>query len=171
MLHQNNQTVQSTIDNYSVKQVTVFTVGRLMDVERILYASGKHIAENEGLHHWDNSRLKTFVIVVLCVLKNKVYLVFDGKKAVATFQTQIKEGVLIPQKLAIIPSLIGCGLGSFCWQRIEQEAANRGCKAIRSYVYDKNKNAISFHTHKGYRIVGETKTLKYTEIIMERTLE
>lgn len=156
---------------YSVKQVSVFTVRRIIEVERILYASGKYMAASEGLHHWDNSHFKTLFIIFLCLLKNKVFLVFEGKRAMATFQTQVKENILTFEKFAVYPTCIGKGFGSFCWQKIEQQAGNRGCRAIRSYVYDKNKKAISFYAHKGCRVVGEKKTLKYTELIIERTLE
>jgi len=156
---------------YSVKQVSIFTVSRLLEVERILYASGKHMAAREGLHHWDNSHFKTLIIVILCMLKNKVFIVYEDKNAVATFQTQITGDILVPEKLAIFPACLGRGLGSFCWERIEREAKAAGCRLVRSYVYEKNKNAVLFHTHKGYSIVGKKKTLKYTELKMERILE
>ena len=76
---------------YSICKVNLKCSHKLLAVCNILYKSGKDMAQKDDLHHWDNSRLKTLVIVLLCAMKNDIYLVYDGEIAVATFQTKNSE--------------------------------------------------------------------------------
>lgn len=90
---------------YSVCKLKVWDVKGLLHVSNILYKCGKDMAEKFGLHHWDNSHIKNWVIVVLCAMKNQIYLVYDNKTPVGIFQTRkIKESFLF-QKLAAFPKL------------------------------------------------------------------
>ena len=38
-------------------------------------------------------------------------------------------------------------------------------------VYNKSNHAIKFYEHNGYLKVGETGTLKYTDLIMEKLIK
>lgn len=60
---------------------------------KILNQCGKDMAQKYNLHHWDNSMVKSCVIVGLCFLKNHVYLVLEGKNPVATFQIKKRIGL------------------------------------------------------------------------------
>ncbi len=153
-----------------VKQISPLSVRCLLQVENILYKCGKNMAKKDNLHHWDNAHIKNILIVFLCAVKNKIYLVFDGNVPIATFQTKMIAGKLRFQKLATVPDLSGRGVGSFCMREIERQAANYGCKAVYCEVYDKSTHAVDFYTHKGYTAIGKEETLKYTELIMEKVL-
>ncbi len=157
-------------ENYAVKQVLPFSIRRLIQVENILFKCGKNMAEKENLHHWDNAHIKNALIVCLCALKNKVYLVFEGTTPIATYQTKVICDKIRFQKLATIPDYSGRGIGSFCMSEIERQASNCGCKSVCCEVYDKSTHAINFYKHKGYVVVGKEETLKYTELIMEKAL-
>lgn len=143
----------------------------LLRVEKILYRCGKDMAQKQSLQHWNNSHLKNAAVVALCVLKNSIYLVTDENgDAVATFQTQMADGVLYFQKLATDPVFAGKGVGSFCIQSIEEMALEAGCSKVRCEVYDKSLHAIAFYRNRGYTAYGSDKTLKYTQLRMEKQL-
>ncbi len=152
------------------KKLKLWSVGKLLHVADILYKCGKNMAEKYGLHHWDNSRIKTWVIVLMCAMKNEIWLVFDGKDAVATFQVKKTDGALLFQKLAISPDFAGKGIGSFCLNEIERQGRESGCTELRCEVYDKSEHAIRFYEHKGYSVYGTVETRKYNELRMKKKI-
>lgn len=156
---------------YSVKKAGLFNISKLSKVAGILYSCGKDMAKKYELHHWNNSKLKCAVIVLICCVRNNIYLVYDSEgKAVATFQTKENGDNMRFCKLATSPDYSGKGIGSFCLDTIELYAKNRGCKKVCCEVYDKSIHAIEFYKHRNYVECGEEKTLKYTEIKMEKVL-
>lgn len=156
---------------YTSRKISLFHIPGLIKVTSILYRCGKDMAKRYGLHHWDNSYFKTAVIVLLCALKNRIYLVYDSdKQAVATFQVKKSENKLTFQKLATDPNFSGHGVGSFCMESIERMAKDSGLEKVCLEVYDQSAHAISFYQHRNYVICGTEKTLKYTELKMEKVL-
>ena len=155
---------------YTLKRVGKFDIPKLNKVASILNACGKDMAQKYDLHHWDNSYIKSLVIVALCDLKNEIYLLYDRDNAVATFQVKQSGTTLHFEKLGTLPSEAGRGAGSFCMKKIEELAAERGLQKIVMEVYEPSQHAISFYEHKGYKAVGMTDTLKYKEIRMEKSL-
>ncbi len=153
---------------YTVKKITFRNIFNVLKVSKILYLCGKDMAEKYDLHHWDNSKFKTLVIVGLCVLKNRIYLVFDEKNALATFQVRKCGDLLHFEKLAVSPEASGKGIGSFCLEYMEKMGKESGCRRIGMEVYSPSQHAIDFYINRGYKIIGETNTLKYTEIKMEK---
>ena len=129
----------------------------------ILYQCGKDMAQKYNLHHWDNSYVKTWIILLLCTLKNDIYLVYDGKNPVATFQTRKIAQSFLFQKLATEPVYSGRGIGSYCLKQIEQIAKKCGCTEVICEVYDKSDHAKRFYEHRGYTVCGTVETLKYRE--------
>ena len=125
------------------------------------------------LHHWDNSSFKNFVIIMLCEMKNDVFLVIENKNPVATFQVRVDEVDdlnLHFEKLACSPRSSGKGIGSYCMNYMEEMARNKKCKKVCLEVYSSSKHAIEFYKHRGYVVSGEIKTLKYNELKMEKLL-
>lgn len=118
----------------------------------------------------DNSRIKNWLIVILCALKNKIYLVYDDKTAVATFQTRKINEAYLFQKLATLPEFKGKGIGTFCLNEIERQAEVCGCKEVLCEVYIKSEHAKNFYEHRGYSVYGETDTLKYKELKLKKSL-
>lgn len=154
-----------------LKRVHLYEVKNLLFVARTLNRCGKDMAKKYDLHHWDNIMIKSCIIVLLCMFKNQIYLVLDNNNPVATFQVKKLEDTLFFEKLAVDPEISGKGYGSNCMKLIERQAKKMECHKIRMEVYDKSKHAIEFYEHKGYVKVGETGTLKYTDLIMEKIVK
>ena len=126
------------------------------------------MAQKYDLHHWDNSHIKNWIIVALCALKNDIYLVYDEKTPIATFQTRKAEQSFLFQKLATDPVFAGKGVGSYCLTEIETLAKKAGCTSVICEVYDKSEHAKTFYVRRGYVVYGATETLKYTELKMRK---
>lgn len=155
---------------YSVQKICILDLFKLKKVSDILYECGKDMAEKYGLHHWDNSLIKNWLIVAMCALNNDIYLVYLSQKPVATFQIKKTKTAFMFQKLATSPSLSGQGIGSFCIEEIERLAREGGYAEVRCEVYDKSEHAKNFYEHRGYTIYGTTKTLKYGELKLRKEL-
>lgn len=155
---------------YTLKKVGKLDIPRLNKVAAILNACGIDMAQKYDLHHWDNSYMKSLVIVGVCALKNNIYLLYADEKPVATFMTMVQGDSLHFEKLGTLPSEAGKGIGSMCMSKIEEIAKTAGCKKVVMEVYEPSQHALSFYEHKGYIAVGITNTLKYKEVRMERNL-
>ena len=155
---------------YKVCRLHVWNLLKLLSVSDILYKCGKDMAEKYDLHHWDNSHFKNWIIVALCILKNRVYLVYDGKQAIATFQTRKIGHAYLFQKLATLPGFSGAGVGSFCLNEIEKMGRALGCREIMCEVYEKSEHAKSFYLKRGFTVCGTTETLKYKELKLKKEL-
>ena len=155
---------------YSVCKLKIWNIKKLLQVSDILYQCGKDMASRYNLHHWDNSRPKNWLIVLLCTMKNDIYLVLDQKVPIATFQIRKIEKQLLFQKLAAVPDLSGKGVGSFCLNEIENIGREQDCSDIICEVYDQSSHAIAFYTHKGFSVYGTVETLKYNELKMIKKL-
>lgn len=153
---------------FAVVRVRIWNVKRLFSVRKILHASGKHMAKHQGLHHWDNSFVKSLAIVVFCALKNQIYLVLRNGKPAATFQTRKIGSAYQFEKLATSPDLERCGIGSFCISRIEDMAIMNGCDEVICDVYDKSEHAQSFYLKRGFSQCGTEKTVKYVNIKLSK---
>lgn len=155
---------------YSIRKLSKINISGLKRVSDILYECGKDMAAKYDLHHWDNSHVKNWLIVVLCALKNNIYLMYNEKIPVATFQTRKVEQSLLFQKLGTSPKYAGGGIGSYCLTEIEHMAKEEGCTEIICEVYDKSEHAKSFYEHRGYTVYGATETLKYKELKMRKEI-
>ena len=155
---------------YTVRRVRILNVVGLLRVSRILYECGKDMARKYDLHHWDNPHIKNWIIVFLCALKNRIYLVYRDKTPVATFQTRKNKQSFLFQKLATLPEFSGGGIGGFCLSEMERMARAEGCKEIVCEVYEKSEHARRFYENKGYVVYGETDTLKYKEQKLRKEL-
>jgi GNAT superfamily N-acetyltransferase len=128
------------------------------------------MAKRYNLHHWDNSHIKNWIIIALCAMKNRIYLVYADKTPVATFQTRKTGQSYLFQKLATSPEFAGGGIGTFCLNQIERLAKSENCKEVVCEVYDKSEHAKTFYQLKGYVVYGETDTLKYKELKLRKEL-
>lgn len=153
-----------------LKKIRKYDIFGLSTTAGILHDCGRDMAERYQLYHWKNAYIKSFLIVILCALKNQIYLVYDVNSAVAAFMTRKQGQVLHFEKLATVPSRSGKGIGSFCMTKIEEIARKQDCTKITMEVYESSRHAISFYEHKGYAVTGATETLKYKEIIMEKSI-
>lgn len=154
----------------SCKRVYLYNVKEQIIINRILLACGKNMAINEGLHHWDNSVIKNFLIVLFCMIKNRVYLVMYDEEPVATFQINIENNTLYFEKLACLPNKTGKGIGTWCLESIEDLAKDNKCERVTMDVYSRSKNALNFYKKRGYKQYNINKTLKYSQLRMEKKL-
>ena len=152
------------------RTVRKFDAAGYLKAARILNRCGKDMAEKEDLHHWDNPMIKSFAIVLLCAASNDVYILYEHRKAVATFQIRKRGTDLYFEKLAVIPEASGKGLGSLCMKKIEETAGDSGCRTITLEVYEKSRRAVLFYEHKGYEAAGKVHTKKHTLIVMRKVL-
>lgn len=155
---------------YKIRKIGLLNLLGQLKVNNILFDCGKDMAVKYDLHHWDNSHLKNFIIIVICELKNTVYLVTDNEMPIATFQTRKVGKVMHFEKLASSPKNSGKGVGSFCMNKIEGIARKAGCERVSMEVYSPSQHALEFYLHRGYVVCGNTKTIKYAEIKMEKVL-
>lgn len=155
---------------YILRKVNKLNIYQMNKVATILNACGKDMAYKYDLHHWDNLYLKSLVIVGICALKNNIFILYDETKPVATFMTKIERDALYFEKLGTIPPESGKGIGSFCMMKIEEMARRVGCNKVVMEVYEPSQHAISFYEKKGYRTVGVKDTLKYKEVVMEKSI-
>lgn len=155
---------------FLVRKVHFWNIGLLFHVAEILYQCGKDMAVKYSLHHWDNSHFKTWIIVFICLLKNEIYLVYEEKFPVATFQTRKVKRSYLFQKLATSPKSSGRGVGTFCLNEIERMGRNRGCTELLCEVYQKSLHAKDFYIRRGFEIYGTTDTLKYSEDKLRKKL-
>ena len=77
---------------YSIKKIKLYDIIGQFQVNKILYECGKDMAKKYDLHHWDNGFIKNTIIIVLCMLKNNIYLIKSHNTVVATFQIKKIEG-------------------------------------------------------------------------------
>lgn len=155
---------------YEVKKIGLLNLSGQLKVNNILFDCGKDMANKFDLHHWENSHFKNFIIIAMCELKNTVYLVTDKGDPIATFQTKKIGKMMRFEKLASLPQNSGKGVGTFCIKKIENIAKEAGCDKVCMEVYSPSQHALDFYLHRGYIVCGETRTLKYSEVKMEKRL-
>ena len=156
---------------YTVKKISMLNILGQFKINSILFDCGKDMAMKYNLHHWDNSRFKNFIIVLLCELKNTVYLVEDNGNPVATFQIKVLDDAIRFEKLACSPKYARKGIGSYCMKYIEKIAEKANCNRVCMEVYSPSQHALDFYVHRGYKICGRTETRKYSEVKMEKILK
>lgn len=54
---------------YRIKKISILNLIGQNKINNILFDCGKDMAKKYDLHHWDNSHLKNFIIILLCELK------------------------------------------------------------------------------------------------------
>ncbi|MBQ1212535.1 MAG: GNAT family N-acetyltransferase [Clostridia bacterium] len=156
--------------SYSVEKISLINIPRVLDVTAILKLCGEDMFSRYGLNHWKNSGFKTFLIVCYTMLKNHTYCVLDGERVIATFQTKLSDDGLHFSKLAVSPDESGKGVGSFCLSEMEKLARMAHRTKLACEVYDKSERARDFYLGRGFEIIGQTETLKYTELVLEKKL-
>ena len=156
------------------KAISLFNVRALRDVTRILHQCGLDMYDKYGLKHWKNSLLKTFAIVIYSKIRNraKIVGVFDQNgQMVASYMYNIENKSLRFTKFAVHPKHSGKGMGSLCLESMEHIARENELEALICEVFDKSEYALRFYLNKGFRLNGETKTLKYTEINLIKPIQ
>ena len=154
-----------------INEIKITDLAGLRKVEKILYACGKDMVQKYDIHQWDNTHTKNMMILALCELKNKVFLVSDelGKPA-ATFQIRETDDILYFEKIGTLPKHQGKGIAEKMLEQIKMIAKDKGCSKVGCSVYEKNTYALEYYLKKGFTNCGTTQTKKYKLINMELSL-
>lgn len=164
--------------DFTLKRISFLDVPSLLRIVSILQKCGVDMYEKYGLSHWKNSYIKTLFVICFCILKRmKLYGVYnDAKQMVATFQVLLTLGSegegskLYFGKLAVSPECGGKGIGSYCLDMMEHIAKQNGACSLTCEVYDKSEFALTFYLKKGFEIVGQKNSLKYTQVVLEKSI-
>ncbi len=141
------------------------------NIHAILRLCGLDMQERLGLRHW----VPPYPLEALrcSTQERQVYAVFLEDRMVATFTV----GTVIPlyyrkipaiwqlwsvftpkalyvNRLAVLPSFQGQGIGRWCMQCIESLALTQGYDVIRLDTYGKHLGLLTFYTKLGYRPQG-----------------
>ncbi|MDO5047840.1 MAG: GNAT family N-acetyltransferase [Anaerococcus sp.] len=162
--------LEKSSNKINFRRVKIYNIKRLWNVSRILNLCGKDMAKKYNLHHWDNIMVKTIIIVIIGIFKNRVYIGEVENKPIATFQIKELENILFFEKLGVLPNLNGKGYGSLCMRFIEKNAQMLGKKIIKMEVYKLSKHAIAFYESLGFSIDNEIDTLKHKNVIMKKEI-
>jgi ribosomal protein S18 acetylase RimI-like enzyme len=145
--------------------------GKSIDIIfRILRKCGYNLAK-KGLFHWIPFYPRR-AIKKDCETKT-VVLVHDNdvNEYTSTFQMYVnKEGNLYVRKIATLPQFEGKGIGGRNLRYMEDFARQKGCSKICLDVYVRSKGAIGFYRHHGFVETGAKQSIRFKELIMEKSL-
>ena len=140
-------------------------------VHDILRLCGLDMKERLGLDHW----VPPYPLEAMrrSAQERQIYAVSLEEQTIATFTIGTEPpphyrtvpGVwdvwdasvylaLYVNRLAVLPSLQGQGIGHQCMQTIEQMAQTQGCEAVRLDTSDKHRRLHTFYTKLGYQEKG-----------------
>ena len=157
--------------DYTVVKANLLGLKDSLAVAEILCKCGRDMKEKYGLLHWDNSLLKTWLIIYYTAVKNRVFIVYDRDRSpVATFQVGVFDDYLHFGKLAVLPEFSGNGVGKFCVEHIGRIAKESGKNRICCEVYEKSEHALGFYKKLGFEVTRRVSTRKYTELALSKNL-
>jgi GNAT superfamily N-acetyltransferase len=130
-------------------------------LHEIVRACGADLAARLGLHHWDPplplEELREHART------REVYAVLDGSRLVGTFTVGLEaiprypreifsavEPALYLNRLAVLPSMQGRGLGRACMAEVESLARDRGARAVRFDAVAAYTGLRAFYRRLGY---------------------
>ena len=154
--------------NLSYKQVSPEEVDALHDILRLC---GQDMKDRLGLSHW----VPPYPLDAMrrSAQERQVHAVWLDDRVVATFTVGTQPpayyrtipGVweawdasiqlaMYVNRLAVLPSLQGQGIGRWCMHLVEHLSLQQSCEAIRLDAYDKHSGLHLFYTKLGYRHRG-----------------
>lgn len=159
--------------NLHYSKVSFSSLPKIIRISRIIESCGENMYEKYNLPHWKNSLCKTILIVLYTMLIKGMTLwaVTCGQNIIATYLTKKDKGYLNFAKFAVDPSFEGKGLGTKCISEMTALAKANALKGLSCEVMSTSEHALNFYLHRGFRQVGSTKTLKYTEFKLIKKLE
>lgn len=137
------------------------------DLYALIEACGEDMYRRLGLDHWKPPTPKADFREY--ARTKDVFAVVEGERLVATFTIRFDGPEPYPasswadashraiylNKLAVMPSLQGQGLGRWCMDEVERLARERGCHAVRFDALTRNVALLAFYDHLGYLRRGD----------------
>jgi GNAT superfamily N-acetyltransferase len=132
---------------------------------QIICECGEDMARRFGLTHW----FPPYGIETMRehAIDRDVHAVFEDNKLVGTFTTgthgwKYDDGLWMDRscralylgKLAVLPSRQGRGVGTWCMQQVEQQARQRGCRAVRFDALATHTKLINYYHKLAYESRG-----------------
>lgn len=162
-------------ESFSVVRVWDKDTVLMSEIARIYKECGEKMFLEEGLLHWADALSISFVKDM--VLKKETYVVRRDNKSVAFFTIGENNSYFTPDgnalfigKMATTPEMWNNGIGTFCIDWIKAEAKKRGKKHLRTTVYQKSANAVSFLSNRGFKKVYERSSKHFVVDCLEMTL-
>jgi GNAT superfamily N-acetyltransferase len=148
----------------------------------ILSACGRDLRARLGLGHWDPPYPLDDMRADAAA--REVYLVEDGRRAVATYTVGTKpipdypaalwtpdtEPALYLNRLAVKPKLQHRGLGRWCMTQIEERARTLGCRAVRFDGIAAHPSLRAFYVALGYAERGPFQIGPHPVVCFEKLL-
>ena len=143
-------------------------------IYNILKICGENMYMNYGLAHW----LEPYSINAIRndAAGKDVYIAYMDGAEIGTFMISERESAYFKNdvpaiyisKFAILPKGEGKGIGSKCMSFIEDQMLLKNIHCIRLEVYTRSDRAVSFYRNKGFLIVDEKPTRRFSVYCMEK---
>ncbi len=145
-------------------------------IYNILKDCGENMYVHHGLTHWLTPYAEDAIL--RDVAEKDVYIAYMDGTAVGTFMMSKNRTsyftddipAIYISKVAILPREEGKGIGGKCMKFIEEQALSEDIYCIRLDVYTKSERAINFYCSKGFSVVDEKPTRKFSVYCMEKRL-
>jgi dTDP-4-amino-4,6-dideoxygalactose transaminase/GNAT superfamily N-acetyltransferase len=183
------QTMKSILEGDKAKKtVGLSNIGfkRVFDTDyesiRAIYSIIKECGEkmflDDGLLHWADP-LPVDTIKEECLDKH-VYLACENSSGlpVAFISVTTKPSVYFAEdpdcayigRMAVATELWRQGIGNLCIEKAVQYAQKKGCKRIRTTVYDKSDKAIAFFQKEGFGTLYSRPSKHFTNLCIEKEI-
>ncbi|MBI4851120.1 MAG: GNAT family N-acetyltransferase [Acidobacteria bacterium] len=156
-------------------------------IYKILFLCGEHMRDHFGFNHW--SPPYPIESIKNNIIERDVYLVFRENEPIATFTLGLSPLVAYDEsrwevkadqamylnRLAILPSLQGQNLGSWCMEKIESLARKANCQALRFDAVAKHNKLLNFYSRLKYNNLGlwqlqDTRGVLWDVVLFEKEL-
>jgi GNAT superfamily N-acetyltransferase len=143
------------------------TAKRIDDLLALIELCGEDMWRRLGLDHWKPPTPKE--VFREYARTKEVFAVHDTHELVATFTigfdapepyppscwADTSHKAIYLNKLAVLPTLQGQGIGRWCMEQIERLARDRGCQSVRFDALTRNAPLLAFYDRLGYRRCGD----------------
>ena len=118
----------------------------------------------EALHETDNE-------ILFDVQHKHVYLCeVDGETAGAVRFEILGEGIAYLSRLAVDPDIQSLGIGGLLLEKVRQECAALGVRAITLHTASRMRSSVAFYLKNGYYIHSITRDKEYIRAFMVNEL-
>lgn len=124
----------------------------------------RHEGSIDALHETDEA--------ILSDIEHKhVYLCeLDGETAGAVRFEVLKQGIAYLSRLAVDPGIQSLGIGGLLLEKVRQECAALGVRAITLHTASRMRSTVAFYLKNGYYIHSITRDKEYIRAFMVNEL-
>ena len=169
----------TVLSGLTLRRATIDDAPRLREV---VAAAGRAMAE-QGFSNWLSPEVTERFVEDIAT--REVYVVSDGRLAVATFtlggaarrpyspELWLDPGApaLDLNRLAVDPARQGGGIGGWCLEQIERLARERGVRAVRCDVLTANARLCRLYERFSYKPRGERSHSGWSFTCYERVID